>query len=67
MFGHFKQSSPFDGIVIDQRNERPMTIALATILAVWSIAFAVTFATGHSGAPSAYLGASAAITTSTGK
>ena len=41
-----------------------MTIALATILAVWSIAFAVT---GHSGAPSAYLGASAAITTSTGK
>ena len=47
MFCNLKQSSPFDGILIDDRNERPLTVALATILVVWSLAFALTFASGH--------------------
>ena len=37
MFGNVRQSSPFDGVLIDARNERPLTIALATIIAVWSM------------------------------
>ena len=68
MFGNVRQSSPFDGILIDDRNERPLTIALATIVVVWSIAFALTFASGHTGANSAsWLSAPAAVTSSTGK
>ena len=68
MFGNLRQSSPFDGILIDDRNERPLTIALATIVVVWSIAFALTFASGHTGANSAsWRGAPAAVTSSTGK
>jgi hypothetical protein len=50
MFSNLRQSSPFDGILIDYRNERPLTVALATILAVWSLAFALTFASGHGSA-----------------
>jgi hypothetical protein len=67
MFDTLKQSSPFDGMVIDDRNERPMTIALATILVVWSMAFALTFATGHAGAHSAFGLCAAAITSSMSK
>jgi hypothetical protein len=44
MFGNVTQSSPFDGILIDDRNERPLTVALVTIIMVWSFAFALTFA-----------------------
>ena len=62
------QSSPFDGILIDDRNERPLTVALATIIMVWSFAFALTFAPRHTGANFAsWLGAPAAVTSSTGK
>jgi hypothetical protein len=68
MFCNLRQSSPFDGILIDDRNERPLTVALATILVVWSLAFALTFASGHTGANSvSWLGAPAAVTSSTGK
>jgi len=68
MFGKVRQSSPFDGILIDERNERPLTVALATIIMVWSFAFALTFASGHTGANSAsWLGAPAPVTSSTGK
>ena len=52
MFSNLRQSSPFDGILIDDRNERPLTVALATILVVWSLAFALTFTSGHTGANS---------------
>ena len=63
-----RQSSSFDGIVIDDRNERPLTIALATIVMVWSFAFALTFASGHARAPStSWLGAAAAVMSSTSK
>ena len=34
-------------ILIDDRNERPLTIALATIVMVWSLAFALTFGSAH--------------------
>ena len=68
MFSNLRQSSPFDGIRIDDRNERPLTVALATILVVWSLAFALTFASGHIGANSAsWLTGAAAVTSSTGK
>ena len=65
---NIRQSSSFDGIVIDDRNERPLTIALATIVVVWSIAFALTFASGHARAPSAsWLAGAAAVMSSTTK
>ena len=68
MFSNLRQSSPFDGILIDDRNERPLTVALATIITVWSFAFALTFASGHTGANSAsWLSGAAAVTSSTGK
>jgi hypothetical protein len=68
MFSNLSQSSPFDGILIDDRNERPLTVALATIFAVWSLAFALTFASGHGSANSAsWLGAPVAVTSSTAK
>ena len=53
---------------IDDRKERPLTVALATIIMVWSFAFALTFASVHTGANSAsWLGAPAAVTSSTGE
>ncbi|MGA7195998.1 MAG: hypothetical protein WB647_12925 [Roseiarcus sp.] len=63
-----RQSSSFDGIAVHARNERPLTIALATIVMVWSFAFALTFATGHARAPSAsWLAGAAAVMSSTSK
>jgi hypothetical protein len=68
MFGNVRQSSPFDGILIDDRNDRPLTVALATIVMVWSFAFALTLASGHIGVNSgSWLGAPAAVTSPTGK
>jgi len=68
MFKTVKQSSPFDGILIDDRNERPLTVALATIVMVWSFAFALTFASGHAGGNSAsWLSGPAAVVSSTAK
>ena len=55
MFSNVRQSSPFDGILIDERNERPLRVALATIVVVWSIAFALTLAWVTTGANSASL------------
>jgi hypothetical protein len=67
MFYNLRQSSPFDGILFDDRNERPLTVALATILLVWSLAFALTFAS-HTGANSvSWLGAPATVISSTAK
>jgi hypothetical protein len=65
MFGNVRQSSPFDGILIDNRNERPLTVALGTIIMVWSLAFALTFASAHTGANSvSWLSGAAAVTSS---
>ena len=68
MFNRVKQSSSFDGIVFDDRNERPLTIALATIIIVWLFAFALTFAPGHTGPNRAsWFGGAAAVASSTAK
>lgn len=68
MFSNLSQSSPFDGILIDDRNERPLKVALATILVVWSLAFALTFASGQTGANTvSWLSGAAAVTSSTSK
>jgi hypothetical protein len=69
MFSNLRQSSPFDGMLIDDRNERPLTVALATILVVWSLAFALTFASsGHTGASSvSWLSGAAAVMSYTAK
>jgi len=68
MFDNVRQPSPFDGILIDERNERPLTIAFATIVVVWSIVFALTFASGHARAPSLnWAGGTAALMSSTVK
>jgi hypothetical protein len=64
MFNNLRESSPFNGMLIDDRNERPLAVALATVLVVWSLAFALTFVSGHIGAnPGSWLiGAAAAST-----
>ncbi len=68
MYGIAKHTGSFDEALIDERNERPLTIALATIVVVWSIAFALTFASGQGRAPSAdSLGSAAAVISSTDK
>jgi hypothetical protein len=68
MYGNVRESSPFDGILIDEHNERPLTVALAAIIMVWSFAFALTFASGHTDANSAsWASGAVAITSSTGK
>ena len=54
MYGNVKPAKPIDEALIDDRNERPLTIALAAIVAVWSIVFALTFASGHAGPHSAF-------------
>jgi hypothetical protein len=63
MFGNVRHSGSFDGILIDDRKERPLTIALAMIVVVWSIVFGLTFASGNTGEHSAHwIGAATAIT-----
>ena len=63
-----KHANSFNGILIDERNERPLTIALATIVMVWSMAFALTFASGHLSARSALsFDSAAAVMSSTAK
>ena len=36
--------------LLDKRNEQPLTIALATIVLVWTLAFGLTTASTHFGA-----------------
>ena len=63
-----KHSVSFDGVVIDDRNERPLAVALATIVVVWSVAFAMTFASTHSSRHNAdWVGTAIAITSPTGR
>ena len=67
MFGT-KHSDSFDGVVIDDRNERPLAVALATIVVVWSVVFGMTFASSHSNRHYAdWVGAAIAITSPTGR
>jgi hypothetical protein len=50
MFGIVKQPWSWDESLLDDRNERPLAIAFATIVAVWALAFALTLASWHFGA-----------------
>ena len=52
MFDTGKTSVSFTD-VMDDRNERPLTIALTTIVAVWSIAIALTLASERLGSRNA--------------
>ncbi len=52
MYGITQQSGSY-AILVNDRNERQLTIALAAILVVWSMAFALTFASDHFGPHSA--------------
>ena len=37
----------YDKSVIDQRNERPLTIALATIVLMWTLTFGIASVSAH--------------------
>jgi hypothetical protein len=50
----------YDESVIDDRNERPLTIALATIVMVWALAFGLVFVSAQLGAQSHHMAQSAA-------
>lgn len=55
----------YDEGMIDERNERPLTIALATIVLVWLLAFGIVFASTEISAQSRHLvsGSGTAIST----
>ncbi len=40
-------SASFDKALIDERNERPLTIALVTIVIVWALAIALALASPY--------------------
>ncbi len=67
MFGILGHSGAVDESLIDDRNARPLTIALATIVVVWSIASALTLASGHLGAGLHSPANVAAVTSRAGK
>ena len=50
----------YDASAIDDRNARPLTIAFATIVMVWMLAFGLVSVSAHIGAPSHHMAASAA-------
>jgi hypothetical protein len=67
MSGTVKHSGGFDESLVDDRNERPLAIGLATIVVVWSMAFALTVASGHIGAGAQSSINPAAVMSVTGK
>ena len=44
----------FDRNQLDNRNERPLAIALTTIISVWALAFALTVASASFGGHAAF-------------
>ncbi|MGB7972997.1 MAG: hypothetical protein WCF81_01315 [Roseiarcus sp.] len=65
MFRNSANSGLYDEGLIDHRNERPLTIAFATIVSVWMLAFGLVSVSGHLNAQSRNLanGCAAAIST----
>jgi hypothetical protein len=61
----FTNSSFYDESLIDHRNERPLTIAFATIVIVWMLAFGLFSVSGQLRAQSSHLadGCARAIST----
>jgi hypothetical protein len=54
-------SGLYDESLIDDRNERPLTIAFATIVMVWMLAFGIVSVSAQIGAQSHHMAESAAL------
>jgi hypothetical protein len=50
MLRNLDSSGLYDEGVIDDRNQRPLTIALATIVVVWMVVFGLVSVSAHIGA-----------------
>jgi len=60
MSRNLEGSGLYDESLIDDRNERPLTIAFATIVMVWMLAFGVVSVSAQIGAQSHHMAESAA-------
>ena len=60
MSRNLEGSGLYDESLIDDRNERPLTIAFATIVMVWMLAFGIVSVSAQIGAQSHHLADSAA-------
>jgi hypothetical protein len=68
MSRNITNSGLYDLNMIDDRNERPLTIAFATIVTMWLLGFGLVFVSTHLNAGSAQIAQSAApIAASIGK
>ena len=60
MLRNLRSNGLYDERVIDDRNARPLTIAFATIVMVWMLAFGIVSVSAQIGAQSHHLADSAA-------
>jgi hypothetical protein len=60
MSQHLANSGLYDVNMIDDRNERPLTIAFATIVTMWLLGFGLVFVSTHVNAESGQMAQSAA-------
>ncbi len=60
MLWNLDGSGLYDESVIDDRNERPMMIAFATIVTVWMLAFGLVSVSAHIGMRSHHMAAGGA-------
>ena len=60
MSRNLESSGLYDESLIDHRNERPLTIAFATIVMVWMLAFGIVSVSAQSGVQSHHVADSAA-------
>ena len=61
MSRNLMNSGLYDDSVIDDRNERPLTIAFATIVTMWLLAFGLVFVSAQLNAHPHQMAASAAL------
>jgi hypothetical protein len=60
MSRNLESSGLYDESLIDDRNERPLTIAIATIVTVWMLVFGIVSVSAQIGAQSHHMAESAA-------
>jgi len=60
MLRNLRSNGLYDERMIDERNARPLTIAFATIVMVWMLAFGIVSVSAQIGAQSHHLADSAA-------
>ena len=60
MSRNLTNSGLYDANMIDGRNERPLTIAFATIVTMWLVGFGLVFVSTHLNADSGQIAQSAA-------